>query len=116
MTTSAEAHTTLSSAVGAADDIVSGPACIVFSNGSDLTALGGNQVEWGFRVLCYVGIKSDSQDATTALAALTYAKLVILRALAGWRIQSVSPDFTVTLAGGEHLAANIIVSTRVDLS
>jgi hypothetical protein len=66
--------------------------------------------------MCYVGIQSDPQDVTVALAAVTLAKLVILRALAGWRIQSVSPDFTVTLAGGEHLAANILVSTRVELS
>lgn len=116
MTTIVAAHSALSTAVGASDSIVAAPGVIVFSEGSDLASLGGSQVEWQFRVTPYVGIVSDEQDTTVALAALVLAKLAILRALAGWRIIRVGPDYSTELAGGKHLAANIIVSTPVDLT
>ena len=115
MTTVAEAQAALVSAVSAASEPVDPPACIVFSGGSDFRSLGGSQVEWRFNVTCYVGWR-DNATASAALAALVFAKLVILRALAGWAVLSVSGDTIRTLAGGDMLAADISVSTKVELA
>ena len=112
--TIASAHAALTSAVSAAMEPIDPPACIAFSNGSDLKGLGGASVEWRYTVTCYVGWR-DNATATAALAALVQAKLVILRALAGFSILSVSPDTIRTLAGGEILSADIAVSTPVEL-
>jgi hypothetical protein len=114
MTTVADAHAALSTAVGAASEIVSPPACIVFSQGSDLRGLGGSQVEWRYNVTCYVGWQ-DNAGSTTELAGLVQAKLVILRALAGWAVISVTPDTIRELAGGSMLSADIAVSSKVEL-
>ena len=101
--------------MSAASEPIDPPACIAFSNGSDLTGLGGEKVEWRFNVVCYVGWQNNA-GATAALAALVQAKLTTLRALAGWSILSVSPDTIRTLAGGEMLSADIAVSTYVELA
>lgn len=115
MTTIAQAHAALSTAVGASGEIVAGPACIVFSNGSDLARLGGTGVEWGFNVLCYVGFR-DNAVTSAELAGYVQAKMVILAALAGWRIVNVNADTVRTLAGSELLTAVIAVTTKVDLT
>jgi len=113
MTTVVEARTALVSAVGASDYAIDPPACYVYSNGSDLTPLGGGGIEWGFRVTCAVPYPGDDATASGALAALVAAKLTIVRALAGWRTLSVSPDQLRTIAGGEQFTADIAVSYRV---
>jgi|SoimicmetaTmtHMA_FD_contig_51_2430436_length_530_multi_1_in_0_out_0_1 hypothetical protein len=113
--TVAAAHAALTSAVSAASEPVDPPACIAFSGGSDIAGVGGKLVEWRFTVTCYVGWL-DNAGSTAALAALVQAKLVILWALAGWRVLSVSPDTIRTLAGGEMLSADIAVSTYVELA
>ena len=115
MTTIAQAHAALSTAVGASPEIVAGPACIVFSGGSDLTQLGGTGVAWGFSVLCYVGAR-DNAVTTAELAAYVQTKLAVILALAGWRLVSVDGDTTRTLAGSELLTAVIAVTTKVDLT
>ncbi len=40
----------------------------------------------------------------------------ILLALAGWKVIAVSSDAVRTLAGGDHLTADISVSTVVELT
>ena len=115
MSTVAQARDALDTAVGASDEIVAGPACIVFSNGSDLTGLGGTNVEWGFSVLCYVGLR-DNRVTSTELATYVQATMVILMALAGFKIVSVERDSVRSLAGGEQLSAAINVTTTVALS
>lgn len=116
MTTVAEARVALVTAVSASDDVMAPPGCMVFSSGSDLAGLGGSNVEWRYRVTCYVGWHSDSADTEDDLAATVQAKLVILRAFAGWRVLSVGPSVVRSLAGGDHLTADITVSTPVTLT
>jgi hypothetical protein len=115
MSTIGQAQAALVSAVGASGEIVAGPACIVFSNGSDLARLGGAGVEWGFNVLCYVGLR-DNAVTSAELATYVQAKMVILQALAGWRIVSVGRDTIRSLAGSDLLAADIAVTTKVELT
>lgn len=115
MTSVATARTALDTAVDASDEIVAGPACIIFSNGSDLQGLGGSNVEWGFNILCYVGLR-DNAVTSSELATYVQAKLVILRALAGWSVLSVGRDTIRQLAGADCLTADIAVSTTVELA
>lgn len=115
MTTIAEARDALDTAVGASDEIVAGPACIVFSNGSDLAKLGGSNVEWGFNILCYVGLR-DNRVTSTELATYVQSVMVILNALAGFRVVSVGRDTVRTLAGSDLLTADIAVTTTVLLT
>ncbi len=114
MSTIAQARDALDTAVGASDEIVAGPACIVFSNGSELQRLGGTNTEWGFNVLCYVGLR-DNRVTSTELATYVQAQMVILTALAGFRIVSVGRDTVRTLAGSDLLTADIAVTTTVAL-
>jgi hypothetical protein len=113
--TIAQARDALDTAVGASDEIVAGPACIVFSNGSDLSGLGGANVEWGFNVLCYVGLR-DNRVTSTELAAYVQSIMVIIQALAGFRMVSVSRDTVRSLAGSDQLTADIAVTTTVLLT
>ncbi len=92
---------------------LAGP-CIVFSNGSDLQRLGGTNTECGFNVLCYVGLR-DNRVTSTELATYIQAQMVILTALAGFRIVSVGRDTIRTLAGSDLLTADIAVTTTVAL-
>lgn len=115
MTTIAQARTALVSAVGAAEKYASPPGCFVFSSGTDMAGLGRTGVEWGFRVVCYVGYKGDDGQASADLAAVVAAKLATLNASNIYRIVSVGPDGVRTIAGGEHLTADIAVTTKVDI-
>jgi len=116
VSTVAQARAALVTAVGATDGPVSPPATVVVSNGSDLTILGGTNTEWGFRVVVYAGLYSDNAAMEDTLAALVQSTLVILRALAGFRVVSVSPSLIRDTDGGRTLAADIAVSTTVALS
>ena len=113
--TYAAARSALVTAVGASDEIVAGPACIVFSNGSDLERVGGANVVWGFNILCYVGLR-DNAVTSGELATYVQAKMVTLYALAGWSIVSVGRDTVRSLAGSELLTADIAVTTYVTLT
>jgi hypothetical protein len=62
-----------------------------------------------------VGVNSDIAVMETALATLVAAKLTILQALAGFRIVNVSASVMRTINGGDHLAADIAVTTKVDI-
>lgn len=115
MSSIAQAQSALATAVSSSSELIDPPACIVFSNGSDLAGLGGKKVAWRFTVTCYVGWQNNA-GSTAALAALVQAKLVILWALAGFSVISVSSDTIRTLAGGEMLTADIAVSTPVELA
>jgi hypothetical protein len=115
MTTVASARAALVTAVGASDYEIDPPACYVFSSGSDLTNLGGRGTRWTFRVVCAVGIPGDFAQSSATLAALVEAKLQILWALAGWQVDSVGPDHTSLIAGGEQFTADIAVSTPVHI-
>ena len=114
MSTVVQARDALDTAVSASDEIVAGPACIVFSNGSDLTKLGGTNVEWGFTVLCYVGLR-DNRVTSTELGTYVQAQMAILLALAGFKIVSVERDSVRSLAGSDVLSAAINVTTPVAL-
>ena len=116
MSTVAQARAALVTAVGATDGPISPPCSIVLSNGSDLTILGGTNTEWGFRVRVYAGFYSDDAAMEDKLAVLVQTTLVILRALAGFKIVSVSPSLIDTTDGGRTLAADIAVTTPVALS
>lgn len=87
----------------------------MFSSGTDWTGLGGSSVEWGYRVSCAVGWNSDIGTMEAALATLIAAKLTILQSLAGYRVTGVSPSGSRQINGGDHLAADIAVSTKVDI-
>jgi hypothetical protein len=50
-----------------------------------------------------------------ALATLVLAKVTIVNALAGWRLVDVGPSTSRQIAGGDHLAADIAVTTKVDI-
>lgn len=117
MTTLAAARAALVTAVGASEAYVDPPGCMVFSNGSDLSTptLKGS-VLWSWRVMCYVGEFKQSAETSPALSAYVAAKLAALFALEGFSVDSVSPDTTRQLAGGDHLAADIAVSAYVTLS
>lgn len=116
MITLAAARTALVSAVGASDDYVDPPGCMVWSDGSDTKPTGKGSVIWRFRVMCYIGYKSDSAASDVELSAYVAAKTLILIALAGWTVDGVSPVGTRDIAGGTHLTADIAVSTYVTLS
>lgn len=116
MTTVAQARAALVTAVGASDAPVDPPACYVYSNGSDLAPLGGEGVEWEFRVTCSVGDYSDDAQMSAALASLVASKLATLYALAGWRVRSVGPDQIRRIAGGDQFTADIAVSTVVHIA
>jgi hypothetical protein len=49
------------------------------------------------------------------LAALVAAKLTILQASGLYQINSVSPSGSRSINGGDHLAADIAVSTKVEI-
>jgi hypothetical protein len=112
MTSLAQARSALVTAVSAAQSAIDPPACYVWSNGSDLTNLGGSNVQWEFRVVCEVGY--NGPDASVALDALVAAKLVILWALPGYSVTAVTPEGISTIAGGEYLTASITVTTPVE--
>lgn len=116
MTTIAGARAALVTAVGGTDGPISPPCTVVVSNGSDLTSLGGENTEWGFRVVVYAGMYSDNAAMEDALAALVIAKLASLRALAGCRIVAVSGSIIRDADGGRALAADISVSMNVTLT
>jgi len=116
MSTIAQQRAALVTAVGGTDGPISPPCTVVVSNGSDLASLGGESTEWGFRVVCYAGLYSDSAAMEDILAALVIAKLAILRALAGCRIISVSPSLIRDADGAKILAADIAVSMNVTLT
>ncbi len=109
------ARAELASAIGAGDDYNSPPGKMVYGNGSDLRGVGRGQVAWNFRVVCYVGYHTDSAANVDELAALTLATLSTIRALAGWTVDSISPDLVRQIAGGEHLTADIAVSRMIEL-
>jgi hypothetical protein len=102
--------------VGGTDGPISPPCTVVVSNGSDLAILGGDNAEWGFRVVIYAGYYSDNAAMEDILAALVVAKLAILRALAGCRIVSVSGSIIRDADGGRALAADISVAMPVVLA
>ncbi len=116
MTTLGAARTALVSAVSALSDATSGTGCVVYSNGSNMQLRGDGSALWQFRVTCYVGYQADSAQNSKDLATLVAAKLVILLSLAGWQIDSVSPDVVRSIAGGDHLSADIAVTTTVTFS
>ena len=115
MSTIAQARAALSTLVGASDDAIDPPAVYVFSNGSELNRLGGVGVEWEFRVTCVVGIPGNNAQASDALATLIAAKLSALNAPSVWRVLSVSREGTTEVAGSKLLAADIAVSTKVEI-
>ncbi len=112
----AAARQALVTAVGATDGPVSPPALVVVSGGSDLRGLGGTNVEWTFRVVCYAGLYSDNAAMEDILAAQVQSTLAVLRALAGFSIVSVSPSLIRDSDGGRVLAADIAVTTSVTLT
>jgi hypothetical protein len=115
MTTVAAARTALVTAVSASEKETNGTACYVFSAGTDFVRLGGSSTEWRFRVTCAVGWNSDIGTMEGALATLVLAKVTIVNALAGWRLVDVGPSTSRQIAGGDHLAADIAVTTKVDI-
>jgi hypothetical protein len=117
MTTLAAARTALLSAVGASDDYVDPPGCMVFSEGADLSQIWGDgSLIWRWRVTCYVGYKSDSAASDVELSAYVAAKALVLLSDPVWGVVSASPATIRTIAGGDHLAADIAVFTRVTLA
>lgn len=115
MTTILQARTALITAVGAVDDVIDPPAVYVTSRGSDLTSLGGGGIDWGFTVTCVVPYQGDYGTAETALVTALSGKLIIVRTLAGWRVDGVGPSQMRIYAGGELLAADINVTFRVHI-
>jgi hypothetical protein len=85
------------------------------SNGTEWEGLGGSSVRWSFRVTCAVGWNSDIAVIEGQLAALVAAKLTILQASGLYQINSVSPSGSRSINGGDHLAADIAVSTKVEI-
>lgn len=117
MTTLAAARAALVTAVGASDDYVDPPGCMVFSEGSPLAPMfGDGSVPWSFRVTCYVGYKSDSAASDVELSAYVAAKTLVLLQDPVWLLSGVTPATIRSLAGGEHLTADISVSTKVTLA
>lgn len=117
MTTLAAARAAIVTAVGASETYVDPPGCMVFSGGSDLIAptLKGS-VLWSWRVSCYVGEFKQNAESSKDLSAYVAVKLAALLALEGFSVDSVTPDTTRQIAGGDHLAADIAVSAYVTLS
>lgn len=115
MTTILQARSALVTAVGASDAPIDPPACYVYSRGSDLASLGGGGIDWGFRVTCAVPYQGDDATASAELASLLSAKLIVMRTLAGWRIDGVGQDQIRTIAGGEQFTADINVTFRVHI-
>jgi hypothetical protein len=66
-------------------------------------------------VTCAVGWNSDIAVIEGQLAALVAAKLTILQASGLYQINSVSPSGSRSINGGDHLAADIAVSTKVEI-
>ena len=115
--TIASSRTALASAVSAAEKETQGTACYVSSGGTDWASLGGlsTSVEWQYRVMCAVGWNSDLGTMETALATLLAAKLAILKASGAYRIVNVGPATSRQIGGGDHLAADITVTAKVDI-
>ena len=115
MSTVAQARSALSTLVGASDDAVDPPAVYVFSNGTEFQRLGGVGVEWEFRITCVVGIPGNNAQASNALAALIATTLGTLNTSTTWRILNVSREGVTEVAGSKLLAADIAVSTKVEI-
>ena len=113
----ATSRTALASAVSASEKETNGTACYVSSGGSDWSGLGGlgTSVEWSFRVICAVGWNTDLGTMETALATLLAAKLAILKASGVYRIVGVGSASSRQIGGGDHLAAEITVTTKVEI-
>ena len=116
MSTIAQQRAALVSAVGGTDGPISPPCTVVVSNGSDLTSLGGESTEWGYRVVCYAGLYSDNAAMEDKLATLILTALAALRTLAGCRIVSVTGSLIREADGARLLAADIAVSMNVTLT
>lgn len=117
MSTLAAARAALVTAVGASDDVVDPPGCMVFSEGTDFAgALGDGTLPWRFRILAYVAARSDSAAGDVLMNAYLATLVAALYALPYWRVESVGPTGVSQLAGGDLLAANITVSTYVTLA
>ena len=115
MTSVTAARAALVALVGAVEYESDPPACYVYSQGSDMTGLGGTGKEWAFRVTCAVGIGGGTTTGSKELAALLAQKLALLNAPSEWRIISVGSDAIRVIAGGEQLTADIAVTTKVDI-
>jgi hypothetical protein len=85
------------------------------SGGTDWSGLGGSSVAWSFRVICAVGWNSDVGTMETALATLVAAKLTILQASGLYQVTGVGPSGSRQINGGDHLAADINVATKVEI-
>ncbi len=115
MTTVAAARTALVSAVSASEKETNGTACYVTSGGTDFTRLGGSSCEWTFRVTCAVGWNTDIGTMETALATLVAAKVAILQASSLYHMETVGAASSRQIGGGDHLTADISVTTKVDI-
>ena len=117
MTTLAAARAALVTAVGAVDDYGDTTGCMVFSEGSPLSPMyGDGSVNWNWRVACYVGFRNNSGTADIELAELVAAKVLIIQALPGWKLDGVSASGVAQISGNDSLAADIAVSTKVTLA
>ena len=117
MSSLAASRAALVSAVGAKDDYADPPACLVFSEGTDLSAsLGDGSLLWQFRVSCYVPANSDLGGGDVAMNAYLATQLAILYALPYWQVVSVGPTGATQIAGSDVLAADITVRTYLTLS
>lgn len=116
MTTLAAARSALVTAVGAKDDVVDPPGCLVFSDGADLAGTLKGQILWRFRVMCYVAANSDNAAGDVLMNAYLATQLGIIQALAGWAPATVSATGVSSWAGSDLLTADIAVSTYVTLT
>lgn len=126
MTTLAEARAALIAAIDGAGLPASSspgdaepPCALVFGNGVDLGDPGHvarGQVPGLFRVTVLGGIFDDGDLAGAELAAALGTVLATIRALAGWRLDQVRPDYVAaTVGGGRYLAADVIAAYPIDL-
>lgn len=90
------------------------PYVLVAGDGIELTHLVRGQGTATFRATCIAGAWDDSA-AALALDELKLDVLGVLRALPGWRVNSVGRDGIRTYAGAELLTADCSASRMIDL-
>lgn len=125
MTTLAEARAALIAAIAGAGVPASSspgdaepPCALVFGQGLDVTDRGHvlrGQVPAIFRVTVLGGIFDDGDLAGSELATTLGTVVATVRALAGWRIDAVRPDYVAATGTGRYLAADLIAAYPIDL-
>lgn len=93
---------------------LSAPSVLMLGDGIDLGHLLRGEVGARVRLVLVAGAW-DGAGAAGILAGLVATVLGVLRSLAGWRVDDVSPDSTVRLQGSTYAAVDITTTRSVTI-